>query len=141
MSAVDQAHSRWWVLGKYLLFQVPGWLVAGTLAWAARGWFGLPDWAAVTAVVLWVLKDFVLFPFLRVAYEPHDGRDRRLLGSRATAADTLAPEGFVRVGSELWRAHARGGVRIEAGARVRVHEVQGLTLVVDAEPPSPDTSG
>ncbi len=133
---MEESHSRWWVLGKYLVFQLPGWIIASALAWAARGWFGLPDWAAVAIVAFWVLKDLLLFPYLRVAYEPHDGRDKRLLGSRAVATETLEPEGFVHVGSELWRARSTNGSRIEAGAPVRVREVQGLTLLVEPTDPS-----
>jgi membrane protein implicated in regulation of membrane protease activity len=39
----------------------------------------------------------------------------------------------VRIGAELWRAElAPGSPAVESGALVRVREVRGLTLVVEA---------
>ena len=43
----------------------------------------------------------------------------------------LSPSGYVRVGGELWRAEARDGRAIAAGARVVVREARGLSLVVE----------
>jgi membrane-bound serine protease (ClpP class) len=39
--------------------------------------------------------------------------------------------GMVSIHGELWRAAARAGESIPAGARVRVRKVQGLTLEVE----------
>jgi membrane-bound serine protease (ClpP class) len=39
--------------------------------------------------------------------------------------------GMVFIHGELWRASARAGESIPAGARVRVRKVQGLTLEVE----------
>jgi membrane protein implicated in regulation of membrane protease activity len=119
-------------LGKYALFQVPGWLIVGGLAWAAHRWLGLDAWLAAAALALWVLKDAVLYPFVRHAYTvearpPADG----MLGARAVAEEALAPEGLVRVGPELWRARlARGEAPVAAGESVRIVGVEGLTLRV-----------
>ena len=53
-----------------------------------------------------------------------------LVGQVGVAREALAPEGQVQVQGELWRAVARGAP-VAAGARVRVVDVQGLTLTVE----------
>lgn len=126
---------EWSVVGKYVLFQLPGWLIVGTLAWAARDWVGLPNWAALTALGAWMAKDAALFPFVRVAYESHDDRGHGMIGARARATETLDPHGFVQIGAELWRAELRGEGPVLAGTDVVVKDVEGLTLVVEPEPP------
>jgi len=52
-----------------------------------------------------------------------------LVGRTAIARDDLAPEGQVTLGGEIWRAVVDDGP-VSAGARVRVVDVQGLTLKV-----------
>jgi membrane protein implicated in regulation of membrane protease activity len=127
--------TRWWVIGKYTLFQVPELLAVAVLAWYARGWVGLPDWAAAGVVALWIAKDVALFPFLRRAYEPTSrGGVLDLVGAVGRAESALASAGWVRVGAELWQAElAEGATPLEAGARVRVRAVRGLTLLVEAD--------
>ena len=107
------------------------------LAIGARSWVGLPDWAAAGIIALWVIKDAVLFPFVRIAYQSGSpGGATSLLGARGTAQDALLPSGYVRISAELWRAELPpGSPPVEPGDRVRVLRVHGLTLVVE-----PDTS-
>jgi membrane-bound serine protease (ClpP class) len=50
------------------------------------------------------------------------------------AQTDLAPAGKVLVHGELWEARARE--RVPKGARVRVREIEGLTLGVESEPES-----
>ena len=59
---------------------------------------------------------------------PAAGRET-LVGSAGQARTALAPEGTVLVQGELWQAIARGG-NLEAGTRVVVTGVEGLTLTV-----------
>jgi len=59
-----------------------------------------------------------------------------LLGQQGTALSALAPEGTVRVGSEVWSARAEGGP-VAAGEAVQIVNVEGVTLRVkrlDGEP-------
>jgi membrane-bound ClpP family serine protease len=89
---------------------------------------------AALLLALWVAKDFALYPLLRVGYMPSapDGSGT-LIGAIGTARDRLDPTGWVRVGSELWQAElARESAPVEAGGRVRVLSVRGLTLRVEA---------
>ena len=125
-------HTELLVLGKYVLFQVPGWLIVGGLAYAAHRWLGLHGGLAAAALLAFMVKDAVLFPFVREAYAVHprpaaDG----MLGARAVAEETLAPEGLVRVGPELWRARlATGEAPVTAGESLYVVALEGLTLRV-----------
>lgn len=57
-----------------------------------------------------------------------------LAGKTGVAATDLWPEGQVKVEGELWRARCEGGV--DAGSRVVVTGIEGLTLTVEPEQPS-----
>jgi membrane-bound serine protease (ClpP class) len=54
-----------------------------------------------------------------------------MIGLRGRAQTRIAPEGTVFVRGELWRA--RSGMSIAAGEDVRVTDIDGLTLDVEAE--------
>jgi membrane-bound serine protease (ClpP class) len=119
-------------LTKYLLIQIPGWALVAAALWLVRQWIDLPLWAAVGVFLLWVIKDLILFPFLRPAFESggKGGLDR-LIGAEGIAAEHLDPSGYVRVGGELWRAEAlETGEPIPRGSRVRVEDARGMTLFV-----------
>ena len=123
------------VLRRYLLFQLPGIGIAIiVLAGLVEIW-DMPVSAAALLLALWVAKDLALYPFVKVAYEPSsrgvNGPDA-LLGNIGIARDDLDPEGYVKVGSELWRARAVREEKISSGTRVRVVRVRDLTLVVEA---------
>jgi membrane-bound serine protease (ClpP class) len=78
----------------------------------------------------------VIFLFLgRLALTSHrrppvTGKEG-LIGMEGTARHAIAPDspGYVHVHGELWRATSR--VPVTSGQRVRVLDVNGLTLMVD----------
>jgi len=122
-------------LAKYAALQVPGLLlVAGGLALAV--WlFDLSPRLAGGLIALWIVKDIAMFPVVRIAYEPseHDPHEH-LVGARGIAQARIDPEGWVKIGAELWRARlAEGTPPLDAGARARVVAVQGLIVRVEAE--------
>jgi membrane-bound serine protease (ClpP class) len=118
---------------RYLLLQVPGWVLAAVILHTLHGSFALPRWLAVSLLVAYIGKDLLLFPFLRRAYETgEEPGANRLVGLRATVEQDINPEGYVRVRGELWRAQVRPGrAPISSGARVRIVSGQGLTLTVE----------
>jgi membrane protein implicated in regulation of membrane protease activity len=109
--------------------------VVSVLALGARSWVGLADWAAAGIIALWVIKDAVLYPFVRAAYRP-DSEDggSGMVGRPGVAPEGLRSSGYVRISSELWRAELRPGAEpVEPGGRVRVRAVRGLTLEVEPD--------
>ncbi len=120
---------------RYAAFQIPGQLLAAAFSYAAWKWFEAPGWAALTAFALWVAKDAAMARFIARSYEPSaDGGPHDLRGRVATTDTPLAPEGFVRLGPERWRARlADGADRVPSGARVQVVAIDGLVLVVASE--------
>ena len=93
---------------RYLLLELPGWVVAATAVWALVEYAGLDARFGAGLVALWVAKDFVLYPWLRHAYEPGDPHpSATLAGRRARVTTRLDPGGYVQLGSERWRAAVR----------------------------------
>jgi membrane protein implicated in regulation of membrane protease activity len=121
-------------LNRYILYQIPGWLLAVAVAVLLHRWAGLPAWAAAVLVVVWALKDAALYPFLRTAYQQDSRRIvERLIGLVGVAVDPLAPRGYVRVRGELWLAEpSTTDLEIPRGHEVTVDAVRGTTLLVSA---------
>jgi hypothetical protein len=66
-----QAHGS--TLLRYAIFQLPGTTAVSLLLAALARWGGLAPRAAVLLLALWVLKDLVLYPFVRKAYAARGG--------------------------------------------------------------------
>ncbi len=122
------------VVGRYVLFQLPELAVIGFALIAAQhaGIVSTP-WAWGLFAV-WVLKEVVLFPFVRQAYEPSDPDVvGHLIGRLGVATTRLDPDGTVRLGPELWRARTTpDSSPVEIGGSVCVKSVEGLTLQVES---------
>ena len=118
---------------RYLLFQLPEWLLVALLLLGIHRYTDVPVWLLWAGGVGFVVKDLLLYPWLRHAYE-HVAADpgEELVGRRGVAVEAVAPEGWVRVHAELWRAES-GGEPIPAGAPVRVRALRGHVLVVEPE--------
>ncbi len=130
------------VVLRYLLFQVPEWGAFVAAAALGSRWLDLPLWIWIAVPLAWVLKDLLLFPFVWQAYSTEPSRlvgEGALLGARGVAVSCLAPHGYIRVGSELWRAELETGESpVPEGAWVHISGIQGLTLRVR---PRPETLG
>ncbi len=138
-------------LRRYVLLQIPSlFLLAGGLV-LVRRWFGWPEWLLWGAAAAWVAKDVALFPFVWRAYDSRAGPRGGPGGDdqQGVVEERLAPDGWVRVGAELWRARvAEGAAPVGRGEPVRVVGREGLTLRVERAgevPPSgpvhPDRPG
>jgi membrane protein implicated in regulation of membrane protease activity len=118
-------------LVKYLLLQVPGWAGLGLVLWLLQGWLGLPIWALVTLMVVWLIKDLALYPLLRPAYEEGPDPIEALVGRHGTAEQPLTPTGYVRVRGELWQAEVvRPHDALARGTRIVVEGTRGTILLV-----------
>lgn len=120
-------------LGSYLLWQLPSWVaLALVLIWLSVA-IPFDGWIAVAVLLLFAIKDVLLFPALRVAFRrPTHGPWP--IGKRAQTVEPLEPSGYIRVEGELWKAEAfRPGTRIPAGSTVIVRAAHGLLLLVEQD--------
>ncbi len=120
-----------YVLLKYSLLQLPGLIVLIVILILLRQWMNIPTWAVWTFTIIWIIKDFILFPFVWRAYEKGD--PNTIIGSKGIAVDELSPSGYVRINNELWRAKViESDSAIEKDKIVTVKDLDGLTLIVQA---------
>jgi membrane protein implicated in regulation of membrane protease activity len=100
-----------------------------------RKWVDLPIWFVCALVVLLVIKDIALYPFVWRAYDPDSpALTNRMEGARGIAIEDLHPTGYVEIGAERWQAEViGGGPSIRRGQRVKVHGIRGLTLLVQVD--------
>jgi membrane protein implicated in regulation of membrane protease activity len=121
-------------LRRYLLFQIPGWLLAIAVLGALRAWARIEPWVLGLLLALWVAKDVALYPLVRKAYEcDTKAGPEQLVGCTGVARERLDPSGYVLLRGELWRAEAPPGERIDPGTPVRVTAARGYTLMVRPE--------
>jgi membrane protein implicated in regulation of membrane protease activity len=127
------AGSRSRTIVRYTLFQIPDLILLSLGLAAAVRWWNLPVLAAYGLVALWIAKDVIMYPILRVAYESggSSGVDA-IHGALGVVTQPLGPSGYVRLGSELWKAELLcDSGTVSVGSAVRVVEIRGLTLVVE----------
>jgi membrane protein implicated in regulation of membrane protease activity len=79
-----------------------------------------------------MLKDLVFYPLLRSAYEAKTASgSAALVGRKGIAQDALAPEGYVKINLELWRAVTEPASEdIASGTEVEVVGAEGMKLIV-----------
>ena len=137
MAALRWAHSVRVSL-RYVLLQIPGWTIVAIILVGLWQWEILPSWAAALVFVSWVVKDILLYPVFRTAYDADEKSGlQALVGARGVAEGDLKPDGFVRVRGELWKAIANtNNKRICSGARVEIVGAEGMKLRV--RPLDPD---
>ncbi len=114
----------------------PGFFWTYLLAWVG----GIP---AVLLVAVWLIQNTRLGN--HVVLQPPDTQDdqapladvrkhlKELIGRKGETLSPLTPGGLVTVSGERHHAECRGGA-LEAGAAIRVVDVQGTRLVVQACP-------
>ena len=123
-------------LRRYVLYQIPGCLLAIATAVVLHYRVNLPVWWGIALVASWVIKDAVLYPFLRNSYDS-DSPDviDQLIGLDGVAIEPLAPQGYIRVRGELWLAEPySAGITIGRDRPVTVDSIQGTVLLVRPGP-------
>jgi membrane protein implicated in regulation of membrane protease activity len=121
----------------YLVWQLPSWVVGASVVAALTWLVDLPLWAAALILALFIVKDLVLFPAMRVTFS-RSAHSPWPIGERGQATKPLEPSGYVRVNGELWRAEAQPpGARIPARQHVVVRSARGLTLLVEEDRRAP----
>jgi membrane protein implicated in regulation of membrane protease activity len=128
---------------RYALYQLPEIVVLILVIILIRHWVEIPEWVAWGVVLLWVIKDAALFPFVWRAFDRR-GSDKLLsmVGQQGIATQRLDPAGYVRVRGELWQAEIIGqDYPAEKNQPVVVQAVSGLKLFVKAVKPAGDSGG
>ena len=97
-------------------------------------------------ITLGILSGVSFYLIARKVIEAHRGQPVRtgaeeLIGASAEARSTIDPEGQVWAQGTVWGARlAAASSPVRLGDRVRVEAVDGLTLVVSAQPASAETA-
>src|SRR4051794_39171811 len=100
------------VYRRYLLFQIPGWLLAAIILICLHRWVSLPLWAVTGLFLLVVLKDLILYPFLRIGYSSTAKAGvEPMVGKSGIALQDIDPRGYVQVRGELWQAELAPGTQ------------------------------
>jgi membrane-bound serine protease (ClpP class) len=111
-------------------------ILSGLLLFNTNGGFGVSVPVVVGAgIVLGGLLSFVIHKAVRARRRPVKTGHEEMVGTVGEVRVPLAPEGQVYTRGALWRARPIDGAReLRVGDRVRVESVDGLTLLVRAEP-------
>lgn len=118
---------------RYAAFQLPEGVIVALALWGLHSFLGWPTPVVWGLLVAWIVKEIVLYPFVKRAYDNSPSRHvgaEHMLGATGIADEDLDPEGYVRVRGELWRAELLGRGPVIRGAAVAVHAVRDLTLLV-----------
>ncbi len=126
---------------KYLLLQVPGWILVALVVAILLHWQWIGARAAALVVVLWLAKDLVLYPLYRPALtsQPPATGAAALVGARGRSLTAVNGQGQVEVAGERWLARACEGGPIGAGTPVEVVTFSELELHVRSV--EPDSGG
>ena len=123
---------------RYWLFQIPGWALTGVVLLLLRQWIDISLAVVFGLLALVVIKDFLLYPFLRSAYDTRVKTGiAQLIGSQGVVKQDLDPEGFLLVRGELWKARLKPNHRAAPkGTEVRIEAADGMTLIVELTGPA-----
>jgi len=118
------------VVLKYALFQLPGLILFFLILILVQRWTDLPLRFMWALLILWVIKDVVLFFFVWRAYQRVTNP---LIGMKGVSEERLAPSGYIRVHGELWQAEIiRESPPIEKGEVVLIQGIRGFVLLVQS---------
>jgi membrane-bound serine protease (ClpP class) len=128
------------VLGAFALYTAPGTPTAPdvTVAWPIVVLMAATTAAFMVLALVTVVRVRRRSGALAMAYGA-GGTTLVPTGSDALVKTSLAPMGVVYAAGEEWSARSSSGAEIAPGARVRVVDQQGLTLIVEPGPGSAST--
>jgi membrane-bound ClpP family serine protease len=90
----------------------------------------LPFWLIIVIMLLYAIYFFVTSLLIaKMEKRPSVVGLESFINSRCQTITELIPEGYVKVGVELWRGRSTSG-NISSGNEVIIEEVKGLVLIV-----------
>ena len=111
------------ILEEIAIYSIWRWLVPGLgIKWPVSVLIGMMTAWGIISIFVFTITTSILSK-QKPAGLPS------MVGQRGKAASELAPEGMVKIGSELWVARSNIG-KISAGAEVEVVGEDGLKLMV-----------
>ncbi|WP_156932926.1 NfeD family protein [Desulfonatronum lacustre] len=121
---------------RYALFQVPGIILVGVFLWVLHALLGVSARIAWVLLLLWLVKDALMFFFVWPAYQGSEGDGwYSLVGLRGEVRRPLRPEGYIRIRGVLWKARAEDQTaQIPPGTQVDVVGRDGIQLIVRPRP-------
>lgn len=123
------------VILRYFLFQLPPLLLFSVILYWLQISLNFSLYVIYVMICAWVIKDIIMFFFVWRAYEwPSGIKALTLRDDFGQAVEDMQPDGYIRVGGELWHAKlANAEVQVRAGDRVKIIRQAGLTLIVEPE--------
>lgn len=121
------------ILIRYTLLQLPALALFIVILMVIQRWGVLPTWLFWSAILIWVVKDALLYPLVWRSYNSDQSESvMALVGAKGIAKERLAPSGYIRVCGELWKARLQKDCPpVAEGEAVRINERHGLTLFVE----------
>jgi membrane-bound ClpP family serine protease len=116
---------------RYTLLQLPEIIILSILLYGVNHFFPLGKYIWLV-LLLWIIKDIFLFPFLWRSYDTGAGDTSQFMINKTGRAEgRLDPSGYIKANGELWKAHQDDPEEsIEKGDRVLITKAEGLTLRV-----------
>jgi membrane-bound serine protease (ClpP class) len=130
--------------GALAALGVVGLIAAGIVAFGSDS--SAADYAGAGLITLGLLSAITFYFVTRKVIEAHRDQPVRtgseeMIGAGGEARSTIDPEGQVWMQGTVWGARlAAGSSPVGLGDRVTVEAIDGLTLVVRAQPPSAEMS-
>jgi membrane-bound ClpP family serine protease len=130
------------IIGRYVLFQIPALLIIGTVLILLDHWLDLDFLLILLILLVWIVKDIVLFPFVWKAYDTKVPEpEESMIGQKGVCISDLTPSGYVQIRGELWSAEiADGHEPVKKGESIVVLNKEGLRLRVIKASPGPADS-
>lgn len=120
------------IIIRYALFQVPAFLIVISIIFLLDEYYNLTYVLISTLLVLWIVKDMIMYRFVWKAYDvDNKGHINRLIGCKGIVIEDLNPIGYVNINGELWQAEEiNGKVFLPKDEIVEVIKIDGLKIHV-----------
>ncbi|MFO7890352.1 MAG: NfeD family protein [bacterium] len=121
------------ILLRYILLQLPVLVLLVIMYIVSKKYEPTLSLWVLILLILWGIKDIILYPFVWKAYIPQDVKESAsMLGQRGKALTDINPFGTVEVRGEIWNARSIEKKNpIKERDAVRIVEIQGLMLIVE----------
>jgi membrane-bound ClpP family serine protease len=120
------------IILRYTLLQLPVIFILIFFLILSQKNESIPTVLVWSLLILWIIKDIILYPLMWRAYDLKDSQKRHpMIGLQGITYNCLNTSGYIRIRGELWRAKPAEGISfIKKGEKVEVCGIEGLTLLV-----------